>query len=308
MISAYARTFTMHRSIVNATASALAVGILMHESSARCADPTTADCLAASEASLEAGNQHHLRAARNQLLVCSASSCPTDIRKECLHRVDEINASIPTVIFQAKDGRGNDLLAVKVTMDGEVIAERLEGTALSIDPGAHTFVFEAVGQPPLTTQLVIQEGQKDQHESVTIGPVAAPAAPPPSVGEPPGSASPASSSETGGTRLGPTKIAAIAAAGVGVVGIGVGTAFGLIAISKKNDADTVCPGQCATQAGVDKWNDAKSAAQISDIAFVVGGVGLAAGAILWFAIKSPSDDAGPHVGIGPGHLELRGTW
>jgi hypothetical protein len=51
-----------------------------------------------------------------------------------LRRVDEINAAIPTVIFEAKDGAGGDLSAVRVTMDGEVLAERLEGTALSINP------------------------------------------------------------------------------------------------------------------------------------------------------------------------------
>ena len=113
---------------------------------ARAADPTTADCLAATESSLALRNEHKLREARAQLLICSAASCPADMRDECTRRVGEVNAAIPTIVFAVKDAAGNDLVAVRVTMDGQPIAERLEGTALSIDPGAHTFTFETTGQ------------------------------------------------------------------------------------------------------------------------------------------------------------------
>jgi hypothetical protein len=136
---------------------------------AQAADPTTADCLAASDASLRSGNEHRLRLERSQLLTCAASSCPADIRKECARRVDVINAQIPTIIFSAKDSAGADLSAVKVTMDGEVLTERLEGTALSIDPGEHTFTFEANGQPTVTRRLVVQQSQKESREQITLG-------------------------------------------------------------------------------------------------------------------------------------------
>ena len=123
------------------------------------ADPTTADCLAASDASLKSGNEHKLRAERSQLLVCAAPSCPADIRKDCVSRVDELNGQIPTIIFAARDlSTSSDLSAVRVTMDGEVLAERLEGTALSIDPGEHTFLFETSGQAGVTKKLVIRQG------------------------------------------------------------------------------------------------------------------------------------------------------
>ena len=83
----------------------------------RAADPRIAECLAASEASLQSGAQHLLRTERNQLLVCSAASCPGDVRRECSRRVEEVNASIPTLIFEARDAAGQDLSAVKVTLD-----------------------------------------------------------------------------------------------------------------------------------------------------------------------------------------------
>src|SRR5258708_32712612 len=86
---------------------------------ARAADPTTADCLAANESSIALRNQHKLREARSRLLVCSAATCPGDIRDECIRRVGEINAAMPTIVFETKDRAGNDLSAVQVTMDGE---------------------------------------------------------------------------------------------------------------------------------------------------------------------------------------------
>ena len=54
-------------------------------------------------------------------------------------------------------------------MDGEPLADRLEGTAVSVDPGEHTFTFEAPGYAVATKRLMILEGQKDRREAVTLG-------------------------------------------------------------------------------------------------------------------------------------------
>lgn len=284
------------------------------------ADPTTADCLAANNSSVNLRNLHKLRDARAQLLVCAAQSCPADVQKECLSHLDEVNAQIPTIVFEAKDAvTGKDLSAVRVTMDGQPLADRLEGTAVSVDPGEHTFTFETEGQAPITRQFVLQEAQKDRHEPIVFGtaPLAAPLAPPlaPPVATPAAATAEAPAPPPGGpasfgeapSRLGGQRIASLVVAGIGVVGIGVGTAFGLMAISKKNDAEGVCPNQCATQSQVNMWNDAKTTGNISTALFIVGGVGLAGGAVLWFTAR-PSSHAGPQVGIGPGSLQLKGTW
>jgi hypothetical protein len=154
---------------VGSCAALLAASVGGVTSTAHAADPTTSDCLAASEAALKLGNDHKLRGERSQLLVCAAASCPADIRKECLRRVDEVNAQIPTIVFQAKDGASKDISAVKITMDGEVIAQRLEGTSLSVDPGNHTFVFETSGEPAVQEQLFITEGEKDRRERILFG-------------------------------------------------------------------------------------------------------------------------------------------
>ena len=276
---------------------------------ASAADPTIAECLTANDKSISLRNEHKLLAARKELLVCAASTCPAEVRKECMRRIDLVNTSLPTVVLEAKDGAGNDLSAVKVTMDGDVLVEKLDGSSISLDPGAHTFTFEVAGQPPLTKQLVIREGQKDRREVLQFG---APAAATPATG-PVAKAGPNPAIETSVDRVsssagGTQRIVALVAAGVGVAGVGVGTIFGLQAMSKHSDASAKCPGACSDQAGVELWNDARSSGNISTIAFAVGGVGLVTGAILWFTAKTPSHTTALQADIGPGSVQIRGSW
>jgi len=259
---------------------------------ARAANPTTADCIAASDASLTAGNEHKLRAERSQLLACAALGCPSDVRKECMRRVEEVNTQIPTIIFAAKDGRGNDLGAVKVTMDGELLTSRLEGTALSIDPGPHSFTFETPGEPPVTRSLLIQEAQKERREVIVFG------APP---------TTPTSPAETP-RALGAQRLVALVAGGVGLVGLGVGGVSGAVALSDKSDAQTLCPtSRCPTQAGLTKWQSTATAANVSTAAFIVGAVGVVGAAVLWFTAPGPRG-ASAQVGVGLGTVQVAGTW
>jgi hypothetical protein len=299
----------MNRSLVSLII-ATTVTLWLTEGVAFAGDPTTADCLTASNASLDLGNQHKLRAKRSQLLICGSASCPADIRDACVSRVSEVNTEIPTIVFAAKDSSsGADLTAVKVTMDGEVLVGRLEGTALSVDPGEHTFTFDVAGQPSVTKKLVIQQGQKDRREQISFGTPTAPAL----VGVPVATAEQAPLSSPTKTRrgIGTQKVLAVVAGGAGLIGLGVGTAFGVISISKHSDAQAACPtSQCATSSDVNLWNEARSAGNISTAALVAGGVLLAGGAVLWFTTGKPRSDAalGPEVGLGFGNITLRGTW
>jgi hypothetical protein len=96
-------------------------------------------------------------------------------------------------------------------------------------------------------KLVIVQGQKDRREVITFGtdqggtatPMAgSPSTPPPN--------------DSGG--IGTQKILAIVAGGIGIVGLGLGTVFGVMAGSQKNDAQSTCPSNpCSTQDGANKW-------------------------------------------------------
>jgi serine/threonine-protein kinase len=100
---------------------------------------------------------------------------------------------------------------------------------------------------------------------------------------------------------------AIGAGVVGVAGLGVGSAFGLVAMSKRDEAQGVCPhALCSDSAGSSKWSDAKSAGNVATVAFIVGGVGAAAGVVLWLTAPSVGQDV--RVGFAPGRVQVRGTW
>jgi len=268
-------------------------------------DPTTADCLSATEGSLTLRNQHKLRDARAQLLICSAATCPADIRSECVRRVAEVNAAMPTIVFEVKDAAGNDLTGVRVDMDGNVLAEHLEGTALSIDPGEHAFTFTHAADPAVRKVFVIREGEKDRRERVVVGPAAVATVPAPApvlVTPAPVVPPPAPPSAWTGRRIGGLVLAA-----AGVVGVGVGAGYGLAAMSRHDDAQKACPRTtCTDQHGVDLWSSAHTAGTISTVAFIAGGVALAGGAVLWFTGKP--ETTAPRLSLGPGTVALRGAW
>jgi hypothetical protein len=300
-------------------ASAMLMGSL-----ARAAESPAVVCLAASAASLKSDNEHRLRAERAELLTCAAAACPTDIRNECIRRVDEVNLALPTIIFEAKDDLGDDLSAVKVTMDAEVLTDRLDGIAIAVDPGIHNFTFETASRGTVRKQFVIRQGQKNRSELVMFAAsaprpaVAAPVAPPtpspvvmnlsPSrVAAPPLPLPQTDSSSSFGAR----KTVAIVAATLGVVGIGLGGVFGALARSKRDDAQKVCPTVCPDQDAVAMWQDAKRAGTISTVAFAAGGIGLVGAAVLWLTAH-PETPATPSAGVnvGPGQvtMALRGRW
>jgi hypothetical protein len=296
----------MHLWIRTTTTLAAAAALLV-TTQARAGDPTTVDCLTASEKSITLRTEHKLRSARAQLLVCASTSCPADIRKECARRVDEVNASIPTIVFGAKDPTNNDLTAVKVTMDGEAITERLEGTAISLDPGAHTFTFQAAGQPLLTKQIVVREGEKDRREIIQIGNRPTP---PPTVPVAPGPVVvPVKPAPPPSKPLGAQRVAALVVGGVGVVGLGLGAAFGGLALSKNKEAKAACPNSgCQTQEGVDLWNATRLDGTISTVGFIVGGVAVAGGVVLWFTAGLPAKSKTARLGFGPGSITFQEVW
>jgi hypothetical protein len=236
-------------------------------------------------------------------MACSVPACPTDIRHECNKRAVDLTSAIPTISFGVKDPSGNDVTDVVVTMDGRPLASQLDGTALSIDPGPHHFTFEISGKRTITRDFLLREGEKNRRETIALAPEQPESAAPAEQPRQP-SAAPTNPEPRG---MATQRTVALVAGGVGVVGLGIGTAFGLVSMSKHSSATAVCPGSsCPGSNGVDLWSQARSAGNVSTIAFVVGGVALAGGLVLWFTAKPESSS--PSVGIGPGTLLLREAW
>ncbi len=274
--------------------------------SAEAADPTTSDCLAANESSIKLSGEHKLRDARAQLLICSSSTCPTDIRNACTRRVGDINSALPTIVFEAKDPAGNDLSAVAITMDGKSLADRLDGSAIPMDPGAHDFTFDVAGQPTVKKRLVIYEGEKNRRERIVIGTpalgadasaVKAPTATPPGVvGTLPDHTTvpPASPSYWTGRRVG-----GVVAGATGLVGVGVGGVIGLVAKSHYSDA----VGETGTARQTDSAH-AVSAGNVATVVVCVGGALAAAGLVIW--LTAPNSQTS--VGTNGNEVFVRGSF
>ena len=201
---------------------------------------------------------------------------------------------------------------LEITIDGEKIPEAAWGTALPVDPGEHEVAARAPRHAPWSTKTTVT-GKAERSsvsvpvlvvEETTEGP-AAPGAPRP--GAP-------ATEQPGGVVAKKATLArtlALVSGGLGVVGLGVGTALGLDASSKKSGYQgEQVGGRCVTEACVTTSQQAVSAANASTIAFVAGGVLVAAGAVLW--VTAPRDEhtlalvpiAGPQ-GMGAG---VSGAW
>jgi hypothetical protein len=282
------------RPLRRALAYALVGSAAFTAAHARAADPSVSDCLMAAEASLKLRAEHKLRLTRTQLLVCSSSSCPGEVRQECMRRIDDVNAASPTIVLAVKDRAGHDLSDVRVTADGQVVADHLDGSALSIDPGPHEFTFSAAGAPSLTETIILHEGEKDRRETVTLA-IGAPPAPVPLPGAGATTAT-AGGSTPGAEGTGKTqRIAGLVAGSFGIVGLGVGGLFGVLASSSWKTAQRECPGHtgCSTQAMNDR-SQAVTDATIATAGFIGGGVLLAGGLVLY--LTAPRADS-PRVGL-----------
>ena len=278
-----------------ASARWILAGMLAAAAPARADDQEL--CLDASSSAQDLRRDKRLGEARAQLLVCARESCPAVVRRDCAEWLVEVDAAMPTVVITAKDDRGADIVAARILVDGKLFLDHLEGKALPIDPGVHAVHVEVEGATPQDQQLVVREGEKNRLVELTIArPVVV--EPPPPVTAPPVTAPPVTAPPVTTPTPHPVDAPApddpqrlrrhlgLAAIGVGVVGIGIGTAFGVKASSKWSDAKDACGAGCT--AGTPAYalrEDARSAATISTVSFITGGLAVAGGAVLFLTSR-----------------------
>jgi hypothetical protein len=64
--------------------------------------------------------------AREQFLVCAASTCPAAVRADCVTWLTEVDKALPSVVITAKDASGADVVDVTVAVDGRPLASKLD--------------------------------------------------------------------------------------------------------------------------------------------------------------------------------------
>ncbi|APR77930.1 Hypothetical protein A7982_03277 [Minicystis rosea] len=216
-------------------------------------------------------NQKKLTDAHRALLSCARDACPKEISADCTTWLREVDASFPTVVFDARDADGRDRLDVRVTLDGQPFLEQIDGHAKNIDPGVHVFRYEAAGALPVEDRVAIREGEKNRRLSVvlkkTISTQLPPAPPPPP------------------SRPIPTL--AIVFGGLTLAGAGVFAGFGLAGRYGDPSLRTLdaCKGHCSN----DDVSSVKLKFAVADVGLVTGVVSLALAT--YFFVTRPTASA-----------------
>jgi len=139
----------------------------------------TPDCSTTFRTAREREQSGHLREAATLLADCARASCGSALRRECASDYTRLDAEdIPSIVPTFTDAAGAEREDVRLSMDGEVLATRLDGRPVPVDPGLHEFSFEAGGGVVTRLRLLIVEGQRNRAVVVTM-PAEAQASPSP---------------------------------------------------------------------------------------------------------------------------------
>jgi hypothetical protein len=305
--------------------------------------PDKLACIAADTKGQALRLDEKLGGARARFEVCASLRCPEIVREDCVQRLADLDAAQPTVVFDATNGDGRTLRAVKVFMDGEIVADHLDGRPLRVNPGAHRFVFTALGRISADMELRLNEGDRERHGVVLrtdSGEKAVPVGGPTAQPEPAGRAVAGDRARAASpTAVAPspapqTEVAApsshsvldsdrgrvgLVVGGLGVAGVVVGSVFGLLTFAEWRQAHTDWAGGppgCGAAACERAANEQVSAAtdgNVSTFAFIAGGVSLAAGALLLLTATDPPPSSRairvvPTGGPSEGQITIQGRF
>ena len=220
-------------------------------------------------------------------------------------------AQLTIVVPEAVRG----LRELEIRRDGAIVDASQWNVPLPIDKGSRDIVVLATGKLRWKKTVEITA---DGLSVVTIieGLIdASPIAPGDTSGLPvrlPATAQPELPSKPTATDTGMSsqRIGGLVAGGLGLVSLGIGTAFGLVAFDRydeSNDGHCDDDNQC-DQTGVDLRDEGLTAGTVSTVMFVVGGVALAGGVTLFATAPSSEEGVTAKVSVGPGIVQLRGTW
>jgi hypothetical protein len=203
--------------------------------------------------------------------------------------------------------------APQVTVDDVPVKNEVLGVALFVNPGAHTLKATAPGYHPASRAFTVAEGGTENvplmmdraPEEAVIPPPLVPTATPIGGLTPVPTVPPEERSQ-------PNHVPSYVAFGVGGAGLVLGAVTGVLAIGKHSTLATECPGgTCATGTSQSDLSSYHTLGALSTVGFIVGGVGVAAGAVLWFVVPSTTVHAStasvsPYVG--PASAGVVGTF
>jgi hypothetical protein len=209
----------------------------------------------------------------------------TKARNKAIALAGAIKPRVPTLVIEVKGVAVDTVVSVFVA--GKQLANYTVGAASRINSGKQPVRCVAPGYEPSEQFVQLAEGQSG---SVTCEMVEAP------------------------TEISPLVWVGF---GVGAAGLLVGTITGIVSLTKVSELDDVCPDkQCPPEheSLIDEMN---TMANVSNVGFIVGGVGVAVGVVaLIVGLSSDPSDSGVEADavvklqpfFGPGVAGVRGTF
>jgi len=207
---------------------------------ARAADKLV--CLAAHEGAQRDRQENRLLVARDKLLRCSDGGCPQAVRDDCAAWLTFLDQELPMLMVEARDENGHVVSAVSVFADETLLATRLDGHALRLDPGDHVLRFEHPPNAPVLRKVSLGRGERPHLLFVSFGGWAAP--PKPLVAAAVAPAAPTVRQTSSSSVAWP-----IVLAGAGVAALGTSLVLGL---GVRNDREGCRPCSADESAALDR--------------------------------------------------------
>jgi hypothetical protein len=220
-------------------------------------------CSAAYESAQRLRNETKLLAAREALIACNHPTCPADLRKDCVEWLDEVNRSLPSVVVQAIDSAGCDLVDGRLRIDDRLMTDRFNGKPVELDPGVHVATIEQrAPHASISRRFVLSAGDKNRPLTASFAE--------------PGAVCGVPKRRHEDTELRPVPWFVYALGGAGLLSLGISSGFYASGFSKKGTLDD-CRPACASR-DVDSM---RQTFLVGDVLATLGVASLGAAAILY---------------------------
>lgn len=230
-------------------------------------------CLTSYESAQRLRLESKLVRAKQELIACARAGCPQVLRKDCTSWLAEVDKALPSVVIAASAGPA-EVTEARLFVDGQLVAQVLDGSELVLDPGPHLFRLERAGSPARELKLTLRAGEKSRLVEVDFG--GEPDAPKPL------------------ERTRPSLLPAYAFGALGAVALGSFAYFGLKSHSERNDLED-CKGHCPS----DDVDRVRAQQLVADISLGVGVVSLALAGWFYFGATPEQPASAWRLGVRP---------
>jgi hypothetical protein len=197
----------------------------------------------------------------------------TKAREAAKRLAEELGARIPSLVLRISGPPPGT--EIQANLDDKPLASDLVGLPIKINPGQHRVVAEASGFRPVERELDVAEGETKELSLVLSRAKASSA---PETSAPRAVVAPAEK------EPGPTRTLMWVGFGVGGAAVVTGAVTGVASLSATNRAKELCEDTRCPPEAQDDINSGTTLANISNVAFAVGAVGLGVG--VWQLIST----------------------